>query len=65
VSKIFDARDNEKEMFHELLVAWHDFPVEEASWEPHSVMAVDVPKMVTIFIESQDDTDMVLKMRPH
>jgi hypothetical protein len=27
VSRILDARYNEQEMFHELLVAWRDFPV--------------------------------------
>jgi hypothetical protein len=27
VSKILDARYNEQEMFHELLVAWRGFPV--------------------------------------
>jgi hypothetical protein len=31
VSKIRDARYNEQEMSHELLVAWRDFPVEEAT----------------------------------
>jgi Chromo (CHRromatin Organisation MOdifier) domain len=34
VSKILDARYNEQEMFHELLVAWRGFPVGEATWEP-------------------------------
>jgi hypothetical protein len=42
VSKIFDARYNEQEMAHELLVAWRGFPVGEATWEPYSVMAVGV-----------------------
>jgi hypothetical protein len=32
VSKILDARYNEQEMFHELLVAWRGFPVVEATW---------------------------------
>jgi Chromo (CHRromatin Organisation MOdifier) domain len=50
VSKILDARYNEQEMFHELLVAWRGFPVGEATWEPYSVMAVDVPDMVTKFM---------------
>jgi hypothetical protein len=50
-------------MFHELLVAWRDFPVGEATWEPYSVMAVDVPDMVAKFMEPHDDTDMVRKMR--
>jgi Chromo (CHRromatin Organisation MOdifier) domain len=63
VSKILDARYNEQEIFHELLVAWSGFPVEEATWEPFSVMAVDVPEMVAKFIESHDDTDMVRKMQ--
>jgi hypothetical protein len=31
VSKIIDARFNEQEMFHELLVAWRGFPVGEAT----------------------------------
>jgi hypothetical protein len=36
-------------MFHELLVAWRDFLVEEATWKPYSDMAVDVPDMVAKF----------------
>jgi Chromo (CHRromatin Organisation MOdifier) domain len=63
VSKILDARYNVQDMFHELLVAWRSFSVEETTWEPNSVMAVDVPEMVAKFIESQDDTDIVCKMR--
>jgi Chromo (CHRromatin Organisation MOdifier) domain len=59
VSKILDARYNEQEMFYELLVAWRGFPVGEATWEPYSVMAVDVPEMVAKFMESHEDTDMV------
>jgi hypothetical protein len=63
VSRILDARYNEQEMFHELLVAWRDFLVEEATWEPYLVMAVDVPDMVAKFVESHEDIDTVLKMR--
>jgi Chromo (CHRromatin Organisation MOdifier) domain len=63
VSKILDARYNEQEMFYELLVAWRGFPVGEATWEPSSVMAVDVPEMVAKFMEPHDDTNMVRKMR--
>jgi Chromo (CHRromatin Organisation MOdifier) domain len=63
VSKILDARYNEQEMFHELLVAWHGFPVGEATWEPYSVMAVDVPDMVAKFMESDEDIDAVRKMQ--
>jgi Chromo (CHRromatin Organisation MOdifier) domain len=63
VSKILDARCNEQEMFHELLVAWRGFPVGEATWEPYSVMAVDVPDMVGKFMESHEDIDTVRKMR--
>jgi hypothetical protein len=37
VSKLLDARYNEQEMFHELLVAWRGFPFGEATWEPYSV----------------------------
>jgi hypothetical protein len=33
-SKILEARYNEQEMLHELLVAWRGFPVEEATWNP-------------------------------
>jgi hypothetical protein len=46
-------------MFHELLVAWRGFPVGEATWEPYSVMAVDVPDMVAKFMESHEDVDTV------
>jgi hypothetical protein len=63
VSKILDARYNEQEMFHKLLVAWRGFPVGEAPWEPYSVMAVDVPDMVAKFMESHEDIDTVRKMR--
>jgi Chromo (CHRromatin Organisation MOdifier) domain len=52
VSKILDARYNEQEKFYEILVAWRGSPVGEATWEPYSVMAVDVPGMVTKFMES-------------
>jgi hypothetical protein len=45
VSKILDARCNEQEIFHELLIAWRGFSVEVATWEPYSVIAVDVPEM--------------------
>jgi hypothetical protein len=31
VSEILDARYNEEEMFHELLVAWREVPVGEAT----------------------------------
>jgi Chromo (CHRromatin Organisation MOdifier) domain len=63
VSKVLDARYNEQEMFHELLVAWRSFSVEEATWEPYSVMAVDDLDMFAKFMESHGDTDMVRKMR--
>jgi Chromo (CHRromatin Organisation MOdifier) domain len=63
VSKILDARYNEQEKFHELLVAWRGFPVREATWEPYSVMAVDVPDMVATFMESHEDMDAVREMR--
>jgi hypothetical protein len=62
VSKI-DARYNEQEMFHELLVAWRGFPVGEANLQPYSVMAVDVPDMVAKFVESHEDIDAVREMR--
>jgi hypothetical protein len=63
VSKILDARYNEQEMFHELLVAWRGFPVGEATREPYSVMAVDIPDMVAKFMESHEDIDAVREMR--
>jgi hypothetical protein len=63
VSKILDARYNEKEMFHELLVAWRGFSVAEGTWEPYSVKAVDVPDMVPKFMESHEDIDTVREMR--
>jgi hypothetical protein len=46
-----------------LLVAWRVLPVGEVTWEPYSVMAVDVPDMMTKFMESHDDPDMISKMR--
>jgi hypothetical protein len=63
VSNILDARYNEQEIFHELLVAWRGFPVGEATWEPYSVMAVDVPDMVAKFMESHKDIDAMREMR--
>jgi hypothetical protein len=63
VSKILDARYNEQEIFHELLVAWRGFSVGEATWKPYSVMAVDVPYMVAEFMKSHKDIDAVHKMR--
>jgi hypothetical protein len=63
MSKILNARYNEQEMFHELLVAWRGFPVGEATCEPYSVMAVKVLNMVERFMESQEDMDTVRKMR--
>jgi hypothetical protein len=62
-SKILDARYNEQNMFHELLVAWRGFPVGEATWKSYSVMAVDVPDMVAKFMESHEDIDAVREMR--
>jgi hypothetical protein len=49
-------------MFHEFFVAWRGFSVGEATWEPYSVMAMDVPEMVAKFMEFYDDTDIVRKM---
>jgi hypothetical protein len=63
VSNILDARYNEQEMFHELMVLWRGFPVGKTVWEPYSVMAVDVPDMVAKFMESQEDIDAVRDMR--
>jgi hypothetical protein len=63
VSKTLDARYNEQEMFHELLVAWRGFLVGEATWKPYSVMAVDVQDMVAKFMESHEDIDEVREMR--
>jgi hypothetical protein len=63
VSKILDVRYNKQEMFHKLLVAWRGLSVEEATWEPYSVMAVDLPEMVAKFMKSHEDIDTVRKMR--
>jgi hypothetical protein len=58
-SKILGARYNEQEIFNELLVAWRKFPVSEATRDPWSVMALDVSEMVTKFMESHNDPNMV------
>jgi proteasome assembly chaperone (PAC2) family protein len=63
VSKILDARYNEQEMSHEFLVALRGFPVGEATGEPYSVMAVDVPDMVAKFMESHEDMDAVREIK--
>jgi hypothetical protein len=62
-SKILDARYNEQEMFHELLVAWRGFPDGEATWKPYSIMAVDVSDLVAKFVELHEDIDAVREMR--
>jgi hypothetical protein len=49
-------------MVHELLVAWRGFLVGEATWEPYSVMAVNVSDMVAKFMESLEDIDAVREM---
>jgi hypothetical protein len=61
VSKILGARYNEQFLFHELSVAWRRFPVGEATWERFSVLAVAVSELMTKFIESHDDPDMVAR----
>jgi hypothetical protein len=63
VSRILSARYNEQETFHDILVAWRGFPIGQATWEPYSLMAVDVSEMMTQFMESHDDPDRVGKMR--
>jgi hypothetical protein len=63
LSKILDARYDEQEMFPEFSVAWRGVSVGVATWEPYSVMAVDIPDMVAKFMESHEDIDTVRKMR--
>jgi hypothetical protein len=63
MSKILDAHYIEQDMIYELLVAWRGSPVGEATWEPYSVMAVDVADMAAKFMESHEDIDTVRKMR--
>jgi Chromo (CHRromatin Organisation MOdifier) domain len=63
VLKILGARYNEQAVYHELLVAWRGSPVGEATWEPYSVMAVDVPEIIPKFMEFRDDLDVVSEMR--
>jgi hypothetical protein len=46
-----------------LLVGWRGFPVGEATWEPYSVMAVDVPDMVAKYMEPHEDIETVRKIR--
>jgi hypothetical protein len=48
--QLYVVSTHEQEIFHELLVAWRGFRVGEATWEPYSVMAVDVPDMVAVFM---------------
>jgi hypothetical protein len=61
VAKILDARYNEQEIFHELLVTWNGFLVGEASCEPYSVLAVNITEIVAKFMEHQNETIMVRK----
>jgi hypothetical protein len=50
VSKILDARYNEQEMFHELLVAWRGFPSGKATYEPYSVKCYALLRMRSLSI---------------
>jgi hypothetical protein len=61
VLKILGACYYEQDMLHE---SWRGLSVGEATWESYSVMAMDVQEMVTKFMESHDDPDMVSEMRP-
>jgi hypothetical protein len=63
MSKILDARLNEQDMFHGLLVGWRGFPIGEATCKSYSAMAVNALEMVLKFMNSHDDTDTVCKMR--
>jgi hypothetical protein len=63
MSEILGVRYNEQEMFYELFVAWRGFSVYEATWESYSVLVVNVPGMMTKFMESHDDKDIVRKMQ--
>jgi hypothetical protein len=46
-----------------MLVARRGFPVGEATWKLYSVIIVDVLEMMTKFMESHNDPDMVSKTR--
>jgi Chromo (CHRromatin Organisation MOdifier) domain len=63
VSKILDERYNEQEMLHELLVAWRDFPVGEATWEPLISYGCECSEHGGEVHEFHEDIDTVRMMR--
>ena len=36
----------------ELLIEWHGFPPEEATWEPLGFMVADIPDLVRAFLQN-------------
>jgi hypothetical protein len=53
---------NEQEIFHALLVSWRGYMVGKGTWKQYSFMAVAVPQMVTKFMETHDNPDMISKI---
>jgi hypothetical protein len=50
-------------MRYEVQVAWRGFPVADADWQPYDVMAVDVPEMMSKFLDVHNDKEMVAQVR--
>jgi Chromo (CHRromatin Organisation MOdifier) domain len=63
VSKLLDLRYNDEDMTYEVLVAWRGFPLSDAGWEPHDVMAIDVPEMMRNFSNEHSDKELVDQVR--
>jgi hypothetical protein len=58
VSKLLGLRCNDEEIRHEVQVVWRGFPVADADWQPYDVMGVDVPEMMSKFLDVHNDKEI-------